>query len=73
MNTAQMAVFGAMHESNITNTMAMLRRRYEYLANCLEGCEDFAQAEPFNQERRIIHATMTAIKAEFAPGYFGDV
>lgn len=70
MNQVQEAVFGMAHASNATSTVALLTARYEYLGEGMEHAETMEQAEEIAQERRILKATLDAIKQEYAPGYF---
>lgn len=54
----------------INATVKSLQERSTRLAEMLEWVEDSVEAEPLVTEQRIISATLAAIKAEYAPGYF---
>lgn len=66
------AVFGMAEPSTIGGTVKALEARMEYLRGALD--HDHPDTEEFRQvwekECRILDATVAAIKAEFAPGYF---
>ncbi|MCS8413391.1 hypothetical protein N0754_18980 [Pseudomonas aeruginosa] len=64
--------FQLFHHSCLAETVRDLEARNEELNQSLEWCRDAVDAAPLEQERRIIFATLAAIKAEFAPGYFGS-
>lgn len=51
-------------------TVRELQARNDLLDEALEWVEGADEAVPLERERRIIFATIAAIKAEFAPGYF---
>lgn len=70
MNSEQQAVFGLAESSNAAATVKLLQSRLEYLGDALEYADTMEAAEPIEAERRILRATLTAIKAEYAPGYF---
>ncbi|EPG8943782.1 hypothetical protein L4Z64_001186 [Pseudomonas aeruginosa] len=64
--------FQLFQHSRLAETVRDLEARNEELNQSLEWCRDAVDAAPLEQERRIIFATLAAIKAEFAPGYFGS-
>lgn len=70
MKSEQQAVFGMAEPSNIEATVKLLQARYSYLGEALEYCDSMEAAQPLEAERRILLATLAAIKAEYAPGYF---
>lgn len=70
MNSEQQAVFGMAEPSNVAATVKMLQSRLDYLGDALEHFDTMEAAEPIEAERRILRATLAAIKAEYAPGYF---
>lgn len=56
--------------NQIESTVKALKERSDKLAEALEWIESQSDAEPLNSERRMIAATLAAIYAEYAPGYF---
>jgi hypothetical protein len=67
------AVFGMAEPSIVGGTVKALEARLEYLRGCQD--HDHPAVEEYlpiwEKEIRILVATVAAIKAEFAPGYFG--
>lgn len=72
MNSEQQAVFGMAESSNAAATVRLLQSRLDYLGDALEHAHTMEAAEPIEAERRILRAMLTAIKVEYAPGYFGS-
>ncbi|MEQ0863829.1 hypothetical protein [Pseudomonas aeruginosa] len=64
--------FQLFQHSRLADTVRDLEARNEELNQSLELRRDAIERAPLEQERRIIFATLAAIKAEFAPGYFGS-
>jgi hypothetical protein len=56
--------------SQIEVTFKALKERADKLAEALEWMDSQCDAEPLQSERRMINATLAAIRAEYAPGYF---
>ncbi|HEJ2342256.1 TPA: hypothetical protein ACWLUJ_005773 [Pseudomonas aeruginosa] len=70
MNSEQQAVFGMADPSNVAASVKLLQSRFNYLGEALEYCDSMEAAQPIEAERRILLATLSAIKGEYAPGYF---
>lgn len=62
------AVFGMAEPSTVRRTVKVLEARLEFLRDALDHPE--TDRQPMEAECRILDATVAAIKAEFAPGYF---
>jgi hypothetical protein len=73
MNNEQQAVFSMAEASNVAATVALLQSRLDYLGDALERADTQEAAQPIEAERRILMATLAAIKAEHAPGYFDSM
>lgn len=56
--------------SHIEVTFKALKERADKLAEALEWMDSQCDAQPLESERRMINATLAAIRAEYAPGYF---
>ena len=57
-------------KSSRVQLVRALEARYQELSECLEWIDSSEEAAPIEEEARIIQATLRAIKAEHAPGYF---
>lgn len=56
--------------ANVVETVKQLRYELDQLAEALEWATSQSEAEPLESQRRMLQAMLTAIKAEYAPGYF---
>jgi hypothetical protein len=72
MRIEQEAVFGMAEPSAVVSTVRLLHSRMDFLGGALEYAKDTDDALPLESERRILQATLAAIKAEYAPGYFDE-
>lgn len=57
-------------QENIVETVKQLCHSLEQIDEALSWANSQEEAEPLNVQRRILNATLTAIKAEYSSGYF---